>query len=163
MTELQKKIVEENHKLIYDIIYKHNWELEETYDLCAIGLCRAAMTYDNTKGVKFSSYAYKCMHNEVIGQFRKSQAQKRNVLLQSLDANIVDTEVCTLHDIVSNGLSAEDELVLLNINGLNKKELKAVKLASDGYNTTEIGRIMNISQSYASRLLIKAQNKLLTY
>lgn len=163
MTELQKKIVEENHKLIYGIIYKHNWELEETYDLCAIGLCRAAMTYDNTKGVKFSSYAYKCMHNEVIRQFRKSQAQKRNVLLQSLDANIVDTEVCTLHDIVSNGLSAEDELVLLNINGLNKKELKAVKLASAGYNTTEIGQIMSISQSYASRLLTKAQNKLLTY
>lgn len=163
MTEVQKKLVEENHNLIYDIIYKYHWELEETYDLCAIGLCCAAMTYDDTKGVKFSSYAYTCMRNEVMNQFRKSQAQKRNVLLQSLDANIVDTEVCTLHDIVSNGLSAENELVLLNINDLNKKELKAVKLASAGYNTTEIGRIMNISQSYASRLLTKAQNKLLTY
>ena len=155
--------MEENHNLIYNIIYKYHWELEETYDLCAIGLCRAAMTYDDTKGVKFSSYAYICMRNEVMNQFRKSQAQKRNVLLQSLDANIVDTEVCTLHDIVSNGLSAEDELVLLNINDLNKKELKAVKLASAGHNTTEIGRIMNISQSYVSRLLTKAQNKLLTY
>ena len=163
MKELKKKIGEENHNLIYNIIYKYHWELEETYDLCAIGLCRAAMTYDDTKGVKFSSYAYICMRNEVMNQFRKSQAQKRNVLLQSLDANIVDTEVCTLHDIVSNGLSAEDELVLLNINDLNKKELKAVKLALVGYNTTEIGRIMNISQSYASRLLTKAQNKLLTY
>ena len=155
--------MEENHNLIYDIIYKHQWELEETYDLCAIGLCRAAITYDDTKGAKFSSYAYTCMYNEVRQQFRKSQAQKRRVIIQSLDADIADSEVCTLHDIVSNGLSAEDELVLLNINGLNKKELKAVKLASAGYNTTEIGQIMSISQSYASRLLTKAQNKLLTY
>lgn len=163
MTELQKKIVEENHNLIYDIIYKHSWELEETYDLCAIGLCCAAITYDDTKGAKFSSYAYVCMYNEVMQQFRKSRAKKRNVIIQSLDANIADTEECTFHDIVSNGLSAEDELVLLNIDSLNKKELNAVNLVSAGYNTTEIGRIMNVSQSYASRLLTKAKNKLLTY
>ena len=55
MTKEQQKLVEENHGLIYSFLAKHNLPIEEYYDLAAIGLCKASITYQNE--TTFSTYA----------------------------------------------------------------------------------------------------------
>ena len=59
----QQRIVSENHNLIYSLANKKSINLDEYYDALAIGLCKAAIAFDNTKG-KFSTLAYTVMLNE---------------------------------------------------------------------------------------------------
>lgn len=55
ITDEARKLVEENHNLVYSFLYKYHLDVEEWYDLAAIGLCKAANTYNNDKS-GFSTY-----------------------------------------------------------------------------------------------------------
>ena len=63
LDEKQKKLVEENHSLIYSFAHSHNLPLDEYYDILAIALCKAGMTFKPELGHAFSTYAYKIMWN----------------------------------------------------------------------------------------------------
>ena len=72
LTSTQQKMVEDNHKLIYGAAHKYKINLEEYYDVLAIGLCKAAMAFDETKG-QFSTFAYIIMLNEYNGVLRHNK------------------------------------------------------------------------------------------
>lgn len=75
ITEEQKKIVEDNHNLIYSFLREYKLPIDEWYGLAAIGLCKAAMSYDNNLS-KFSVYAYTCMFTAVYSEKRKEKLSK---------------------------------------------------------------------------------------
>lgn len=64
LTEEQRELAEKNHDLIYGYAHKKNISIDELYGVLAIGLCKAAKIYDESKG-RFSTLAYKCMENEL--------------------------------------------------------------------------------------------------
>ena len=66
----QQRIVSENHNLIYSLANKKNINLDEYYDVLAIGLCKAAMIYNENKS-KFSTLAFTCMLNEYRHELKK--------------------------------------------------------------------------------------------
>ena len=78
----QQRIVSENHNLIYSLANKKSINLDEYYDVLAIGLCKAAIAFDSTKG-KFSTLAYTVMLNEYKQELRK---QMENTLRSSMIA-----------------------------------------------------------------------------
>ena len=88
MTKEQEILVIENHNLIYYFIHKYNLSIEDYYDICAIGLCKAANTYDDKKGIKFSTYAGVCIENEIKQELRK----QKNILVYSLDMTFSNFE-----------------------------------------------------------------------
>lgn len=49
--------------------------MEDWYDLAAIGMCKAAKTF-NEGTSKFSTYAFKCMFNEVYSEKKKELRQR---------------------------------------------------------------------------------------
>lgn len=51
MNDEQRKLVENNHNLIYAILHKYNLPIDEYYDVAAIGLCKAAITFDAEKDI----------------------------------------------------------------------------------------------------------------
>ena len=75
LTPEQVRMVEENHNLIYGFMHKNNL-CEEMYSIAAIGLCRAAATFDKDNGAAFSSYAYVCMFNECRNAWRIEKKQQ---------------------------------------------------------------------------------------
>ena len=87
MTEEQKLLVENNHNLIYFMIHKMNESVEEYYDLAAIALCKAAISYQSDNG-SFSNYACRCIRNEILLDHRARMMPKRwmNEYLISYDA-----------------------------------------------------------------------------
>lgn len=87
LTEEQKELVTKNHDLIYAYAHKNNISIDEYYDVLAIGLCKAASVFDETKGV-FSTLAYKCMSNELNMCWRKIQCES-DVTVLSYDAQDV--------------------------------------------------------------------------
>lgn len=78
LTDKERRLVEENHNLIYGYANLHNLQItddinriyhsctshEDWYGALATGLCHAARTWDETKG-SFSYWAYLNMDSEV--------------------------------------------------------------------------------------------------
>jgi DNA-directed RNA polymerase specialized sigma subunit len=79
LSEEQKKIVEENHNLIYYVLHKHKLSIDKYYGAAAEGLCKAAITYSPDKNTKFSVYAYKCIMNVILTEMRKEKRKKRSL------------------------------------------------------------------------------------
>lgn len=75
LTPQQKKLVEDNHNLIYSLAYKKNINLDEFYGDLAIGLCKAALAFDENRG-KFSTLAYTSMYNEYKIRLRQITAER---------------------------------------------------------------------------------------
>ena len=72
-------------------------ELDDYYQIGSMGLLRAIDTYDTSKGTQFSTYAVKCIKNE-IGQYFQSQERdkrKMNTVTTSynVETNVGDNKV----------------------------------------------------------------------
>ena len=76
MTKEQQKLIEDNHNLIYGVLKEYNLDREDWYDIAAIGLCKAAISYDNSIG-EFSTLAYRYIHNEILHEYRRMSTTKR--------------------------------------------------------------------------------------
>lgn len=160
-----EKIVEENHNLIYAFLNKCHLPTNEYYDLAAIGLCKAAKTWDCDRQ-KFSTYAYTCMFNEVMGEKRKYRCKKRinNDELISLDAHIDEEQKLSILDIINDSYSLEDEIIT-NIDVSNfVKSLKGrdraiVDLFTLGYVQDDVANIIGVSQATISRIKKKLKDK----
>ena len=76
----------ENERLIYKIIskYKNYFDLEDLYQVAAIGLVKAYKNYDNSYDVKFTSYAYPYILGEVIkyiNEYRNIRVNRQSRVL----------------------------------------------------------------------------------
>ena len=178
MNDVAKKLVEENHNLIYAYCHKYNLAIEEYYDILAIGLCKAAMSYDRefrNEFIEFSTYAYKCMSNEVYRQWRYISAKSRipNNLIGSLDFETNKSEdggKLRLMDSIADEKQEEEinksELMLDIANAYEKMKpklndvwLEIFRLHLDGVNQYEIGRKLGYSQAQVSRVIKKIQKE----
>lgn len=52
-------------------------DMADLFQVASMAFFQAYDTYDPGRGTKFSTYAYRCMQNEVNQQFRRSNAGKR--------------------------------------------------------------------------------------
>lgn len=76
LTDSAKDLAAENHNLIYGFLKRYQLDVEEYYDLAAIGFCQAAAIFNPDRGVKFSVLAYRCMYQEIGHHFKRSSAHK---------------------------------------------------------------------------------------
>lgn len=91
--EARNKIIEHNLKLVESTLYKnyslYYIEKDELFSVGYYGLIRAIEHFDIEKNYKFSSYATKCIINEING-FYSRQRNIKNLL--SLDAEYINTD-----------------------------------------------------------------------
>lgn len=96
LTPEQRAFAEENHGLIFFVLERNGWSIDEYYGDAAIGLCKAVVGYDVKRGTEFSSYAVKVIKNEILQQFRKARAMKRrNCVEVPIDYHCVYADPCT--------------------------------------------------------------------
>ena len=162
MTKEQENLVIENHNLIYYFIHKYNLSIEDYYDVCAIGLCKATLNYNPRKDTKFATYAGVCIENEIKLELRK----QKNILVYSLDMTFYSTSDGTREisyvENITTGLSAYDEILPYQLDKvLDAQEYKLVALVLQDYTQVEIGNIIGISQAQVSRMFFKIKQKLL--
>lgn len=72
----RKKLAEENHNLIYWFCRKKHLDIEEWYDIIAIGYMKGINSYDETLGVKLSTYLTRTMKNEYLLVLRNKKYAK---------------------------------------------------------------------------------------
>ena len=104
----------ENVPLINFIIKKIGlkYNLEECYSIGEEALIKATKTFDETKGIKFSSYATKCIQYELFNylRYKNTKKRKQDDFLISLDEEI-DERKNTLLDLISDGTNLENDII----------------------------------------------------
>ena len=170
-------LVEHNLRLVAHIIKKYyavNVDQDDLVSIGTIGLIKDINTFDMDKNIKLSSYASRCIENEILMHFRNLKKSSQNVSLE--DAVDIDKDGNTLK--LMDLLSIDDDFAdnldkKLNLQKINKyltetltkRELQIINLryglnGSKPLTQREVSSIMNISRSYVSRIEKKALEKL---
>lgn len=170
-------LVERNLRLVAHIAKKYqnvDEEMEDLISIGTIGLIKAVDSFDSGKG-KLSTYASRCIDNELLMMLRAKKKTSREVsLYEPIGTDREGNEISLLDiieqeqpDIVSR-IEAQKQLGrlpgLIEVR-LSDREKEIIKLRyglADGQEVTqrEIGRMLGISRSYVSRIEKKALEKL---
>ena len=175
--EARNKLVEHNLRLVAHIIKKYYGVQTEQDDLLSIGtigLIKAINTFKPDKNIRLSSYASRCIENEILMHFRSVKKSAQDVSLNETIDTDNDGNPLTLMDIM-----AVDDTILDDLDRkLNSRKLgqfireelsgreKTVILLRYGLGGTEpltqkeIAKQLGISRSYVSRIETKALKKL---
>lgn len=163
MTQQQQNLVTDNHDLIYFVLRRLGYDIDEHYDTCAIGLCRAAIAFKPECGVKFSTFAVKCMKNEVYKEQKKQRKRVPDTQIDSFTDYIRPGVNVTLQDTVEsrdNLLGGKELQMLINGTNLTPRERRALQLRIDGYKNREIASYFGVSNERASQLVRSARSKI---
>lgn len=146
------KIIEANIRFVKFLVEDFNCDFdqkEELFQVGLIGLIKAVDTFDIDKGFSFSTYAKKCIMNEISMYFRKNNKDE-NHLNDLNDFSDIDLE--------ENYIEQEEKIIILKmIKDLPERE-KEIILMYFGfygklYTQLEIANKFGIGQSYVSRLI----------
>lgn len=175
-------LIERNLRLVAYIVNKNYPDSNEQDDLISIGtigLIRAVETFDYQKGNSFSTYASKCIDNQIKMYFRKIKHQLTEISISEPIDSDAEGNALTLADICSSDVNIEED-VLLKINseklyrfineelddreqeiiakryGIPDKEGRVCKPLTQ----REIAKELKISRSYISRIEKRALEKL---
>ena len=169
----RNKLVEHNLRLVAHIIKKYYSAQNEQDDLVSIGtigLIKAINTYDISKKIKLSSYASRCIENEILMHFRNLKKTAQDISINEAIDIDKDGNPLTLLDIMSVDDNIADELDLkFNSKKLTKfineelssREKKIIILryglnGEEPLTQREVAKMLNISRSYVSRIEKKA-------
>lgn len=164
------KTIRNNENLIYHIIKRNFHWLEHDEDAiqCArIGMFKAWKTFDPDKGYAFATYATKVMLNEVRMYMRRNGKFSKNEVchLEDILAEDNDGKVVTLGDRIPCPRSSEMyncEVDYKKIESeLSDRDKAIIHYLDLGYTQNDIGEVLGISQSYASRLIKHLKRKLI--
>lgn len=154
MTKEAQILVEENHNLIYSYLKEMRLNVDEYYDLAAIGLCKAAIIFDKSFGYQFSTLAYFCMRNEVLQEMRHTGKGVTPLL-------IIDDEEKGLDSVLTDNFESVEDITMLKLHvqsflkRASPLQRDIIHLVASGYSQTEIARMLHVSQTKISRSLIK--------
>lgn len=179
-TDEREAMIVQNIRLVTFVARKYlsaGIDFDDLFSTGVIGLIKAADHYDEGKGIKFSSFAVRCIENEILMMLRKVNRRSSHPVL-SLDALVNMPEKgrgLTLADVipdegesVSQGveMAAEWRRVCKAIGELNERdrELICMRYGLGMYRPhtqAEVAmKLGGVSQSYVSRLEKHAIGKL---
>ena len=155
LTKEEKVLATESHSLVYSFLHRHNYAIEDFYNVVILEYLRSVQVYNRRKELQeqyplaFISEQY--MRAGIANYFRKESTMKRKPTeaVLSLDADYAETE--NLYNI-SGGKSAEEEVLeeerlteLLEQFSTQQKDILKLKL--EGYNNKEIYLLLEIPSS----------------
>lgn len=170
-------LIEHNMRLVAHIAKKYTTkpeELEEYISIGSIGLLKAVSSYTPEKKTKLSTYAARCIENEILMHLRKTKKQKNEVSLYEQVGQEAEGTTLTLADLLpSHDLPADEQLMMKDLTThlykwlhvLDERELEIIKRRYGLYHYMPVTQIalseeLGISRSYVSRIEKRALIKL---
>lgn len=170
--EAKNKIIEHNIRLvIYEVTHRFkyvNYDKRDLVSLGNIGLMKAINTFDTSKNVEFTTYATRCIDNEILMFLRKIKKDQNVDSLEkplTIDKNgnelKVEDTVYDDTDIVEDYEKNEIyKIIRKMVESLPERDRKIITLhfgfeEDKTYTQKEIADILFVSQSYISRLVKK--------
>lgn len=171
------ELIINNENLIYHIIKKMNLyhRVEEFYDIGLIGLCYASKKYNSEKGYAFSTFASKCIKNEILREIRKNNFDKckANFDCISLNQTFSEDNCVEIQELIPSTINIEEDYIKKEQLEEIKEEIKKLSnkeqyIINHIYelddnkkmNQCEIAKELKVSQAEVSRRLIKIIKKI---
>lgn len=148
--------------------------VEDLISIGTIGLIKAVNTFCPSRNIKLATYASRCIENEILMYLRKSSQLKNEISIDEplnidWDGNelLLSDVLGSDNDTVNRNLEQETDCMLLNkaVLKLNEREKRIMELrfglfGNKEHTQKEVAQLLNISQSYISRLEKKIIKKL---
>lgn len=171
--DARNKLVEHNLRLVAHIIKKYYSSGNDQDDLVSIGtigLIKAINTFDMNKNIKLSSYASRCIENEILMYFRNLKKTSQDISLNDTIDTDKDGNSLSLFDI----LATEDNIIddinkKLNLKKIydyidseldeREKQVIYMRYGLSGQKPVtqrEVAKTLGVSRSYISRIETKA-------
>lgn len=147
-----------------------DYDKKELVSIGIMGLIKAVNTFDINKHIKFSSYAYKCIDNEIL-VFLRNLYRKNKLRIISFEYDI-SSDIKQLDilkseiNIEQNYIDKESDLIINRIiSELSFKEQRIIKMyfGFDEYNypkKEDIAKELGISRAYLYSELKRILNKI---
>ena len=163
----REKLIQHNLRLVSHIVKKYYalpGDQDDLVSIGTIGLMKAVDTFDSARRTRFSTYASRCIENELRMQFRRERKTGGTVSLQeTLESD--DASSLTLADVLQDSFcmeetcekQAEIRRARLLLDGLPARERQIILLryglaGQPPLTQLEVAGLLNISRSYVSRL-----------
>ena len=170
-------LVEHNLRLVVYIARRFEntgVDLDDLISIGAIGLIKAVRSFNPEKKIKLATYASRCIENEILMHLRRVSKLKAEVsfdepLSADYDGNelLLSDVMGTEEDSAYKKLEEAHEQMMLKkvVDGLPERERIIIVLrygleGKDELTQREVADLLNISQSYISRLEKKILSKL---
>ena len=178
--EAKNILIERNLRLVAHVVKKYQNSDEDPDDLISIGtigLIKAVSTFDTKKSARLSTYAARCIDNELLMMFRSRKKHSREVSLyepigtdkEGNEISLLDVMESPPVDIIDAYTTRQDiQLLLTSMKTvLSPKEYQVICLRYGLYGIPEetqktIAQQLHISRSYVSRIEKNALKKLRT-
>ncbi len=112
--EAKNILIERNLRLVAHIAKKYannSQDLEEFISIGTIGLIKGVNSFKEDKGYKLSTYAAKCIENEILMNLRSSKKNQQEISLNNIIGTNKDGSQMLLEDIVdTNEIDAIDTI-----------------------------------------------------
>lgn len=149
------RLIVGNMPIVYSVTAKMRPACADALSVGAIGLIKAADSYDPERQYAFSTFAAKCVRNEILMEVRRARKHKRNVPMRAENQNGLSYEetLCT-RDSSDTELEREAarKVLMDAIDTLPERERGILLMFSTGAGQARIAKSFGISQSYVSRL-----------
>ena len=176
--EARNKLIEHNLRLVAHIVKKYENSSNDTDDLISIGtigLIKGIDTFSNKNGTRLTTYAARCIENEILMHFRSDKKNSKNISINESVGYDKDGNEISFLDILKtpnpdyvSDITLKDNIKLLYkfINVLTNREKEIIIKRYGLFNTKEqtqkeIAKEFNISRSYVSRIEKRALTKIL--
>lgn len=168
--EVRNKLITGNLRFVMFIInryYSNYNDKEELFSEGVIGLIKAVDKFDVNRNIQFSSYSSRVIMNDINKYFNKIKNSTDETSLSELVSNDLDNDL-TLMDVIVDDNDFVDNILRKEyyknmnevIEKLTEDEKKLLYLYFYERKTqTEVSQILGITQSYASKKIIKVLKK----
>jgi len=162
-------LIHHNLRLVAHIVKKYSGT-EEADDLISagsLGLIKAINTYKDGHNTQFSTYAARCIENEILMLLRVNKKHKCNVSIEealSTDGDDNEMSIIDLIEVPENDVeNSVNDMIISNKLGkvlkanLSDREYTIMSLryglnGNPALTQREVSKHLNISRSYVSRL-----------
>ena len=176
--DARSKLIEHNLRLVAHIVKKYensSYDPDDLISIGTIGLVKGIDSYKMNKKVKLTTYAARCIENEILMHLRSNNKHLNNVSLNDSlgydkdgnEINLIDVIKMENKDITEE-INTKDNVELLYkyINKLTNREKEIIIRRYGLFNNKEmtqkeIAKEMMISRSYVSRIEKRAISKIL--
>lgn len=176
--EARNILIEHNLRLVAHIVKKFDNTSYDTDDLISIGtigLIKGIDSYQRSKATKITTYAARCIENEILMHFRSNKKLANTVSLNdSIGYDKDGQEVSLIEIIKDDSIDIADSLHLKDNIHLLKKYFHVLTpreqeilvkryglLNEEEHTQKEIAKDLKISRSYVSRIEKRALSKVL--
>ena len=176
--EARNILIEHNLRLVAHIVKKFDNASYDTDDLISIGtigLIKGIDSYQRSKATKITTYAARCIENEILMHFRSNKKLANTVSLNdSIGYDKDGQEVSLIEIIKDDSMDIADSLHLKDNIHLLKKYFHVLTpreqeilvkryglLNEEEHTQKEIAKDLKISRSYVSRIEKRALSKVL--